>query len=202
MKEKQVIAPKAILLFVAAFLLLGVGVLFATPITEDLFGLNFDQLIIGFLLLIGGSIFLLKDFKSMKKDLKYLTIIELVFVVIISLYGFILPEFVDDLKALNLSVNVYLGFLVIFHGISTLVVERFNETKMPLWKLVAFGLLVAAGGLILDSRTLQVGIIIKVFVVGLCLLLATIVLLKALKLPKVTKQVKDKAEESEESKNA
>jgi len=202
MTEKQVFSTKSILLFVFSGLMLALGILFATPLTQNLFDLNFDKLITGLLLLVGGAWYIFKDFKKNEKNLKYLKLAEFILIIVISLYGFILPEFVDSLSSYNIAPNIWLGSLIVFHGIVVLLFETKKETNIKSWKLIGYLLLIAFGGLILDSKSIQVELIIKLVVVGLFLLIAVLSGLKALKLPKVTKQVKEKEiKESEESTN-
>lgn len=198
MIEKSVLSTKAIIYYVIAAVMLGLGILFATPITKDLFGINFNLVTTGMILLIGGTWLLFPSIKKVQKNLRILLIVELFMIYIIAIIGFILPEFVDTLGQSTYSVNIWIGLLMIFHGIAHLIVERFSEKKLNIWLFLMYLLLIALGGLITDSQMIDIPTLIIVVVVALFILIVGYFAYKAMKIPKVLKMVSKKIENSNE----
>ncbi len=198
MIEKSVLSTKAIIFYVIAAVMLGLGILFATPITKDLFGINFNLVTTGIILLIGGTWLLFPSIKKVQKNLRILLIVELFIVYLIAILGFILPEFVESLQQSAYSVNIWIGLLMIFHGIAHLVVERFSEKKLNIWLFLMYLVVIALGGLITDSKMIDITTLIIVVVVALFALIAGFIAFKAMKFPKVVKMVSKRIDISKE----
>lgn len=202
MNEKKVLSAKAIVLYILAGLCLLFGVLFATPVTDNIGGINLDKVFTGVILLVAGTYFLIPIFVKHKDNFKWLIFIEIIVIILVSLLGFILPEFIDSLNKSNLVVNQWAGLLLIFHAVVHLVVDRFSQTKIKNYLFLLYILLAIFGGLLLDSKSINIPFFITIFIVGLFVVIAIILGYKAFKLPKVMKKVEEVKEKKEKEKKA
>ncbi|VEU82527.1 hypothetical protein [Acholeplasma hippikon] len=193
--EKKVLSGKAIFFYVLAALSLIVGVLFATPVTNDLFGINFDKVVTGVLLLVGGTYLLLPNFMKSKDKFRWLFLTEIVVVFLVALLGFILPEFIDSLSSNTLPINQWVGLLFMLHATVHLVVDRFGSKKIKNYLFLLYILIAVFGGLLLDSKSINIPFLITLLIVALFVVVAIILAIKAYKLPKVTKKEKEVKEE-------
>lgn len=194
MAEKLVLSTKAITLYVLAVLALGLGILFSTPVTEDIGGINVDKVVTGVILLFLGGWLLIPGINKGKNEYKWLLFAELVLITVISVIGFILPEFIPELEQNTFTPNVWIGLILILHALVHLLIERFSDAKLTWWLFLVYLFTIAMGGLLIDSRSIDIPILITIFVVTLFVILTIYLLLKATRTPKVLKEVKPKAE--------
>lgn len=198
--DKKVLSAKAITLYVFAAISLVLGILFATPVTNDIAGINFDSVVTGIVFLVGGIYLLAPNFIKGKDKFKWLFFTEIVIILLVALLGFILPEFIDSLSGSILPLNQWVGLLFIFHAITNLVVDRFGTSKLKNYLFIAYILLAVLGGLLLDSRSIDIPLLITIVIVGLFIVVALILGIKAYKLPKVTKKIKEEKKNEKKDK--
>lgn len=188
--EKKALSKKSIVLLVLSVLSLVLGILFATPVTNDIAGINFDTVATGLVLILAGFYLVVPLFKSLKGNLKIVIFIELIAILVISLFGFILPEFIKDLKSDTFGVNFWVGLILVMHAVIHLLIDRTRTDKLGNWAYSVYILIAVVGGFLIDSKSINLNALITVLVVVLFIGLAVYLAIKALFIPKTTKKVK------------
>lgn len=201
MSKPMTFSKKSIFYLVLAAISFGLMVVFIFDWSKNFFGYNLDNIITGVILLAGGYYLLIPVFLKKKDQFKWLIFSELFILTVVSTVTLILPEFIENLDPIKGSASLWLGLLLMLHAVVHLFIDRFNEEKMKPWMFAGLLILLAFGAFILDSKTINVDMIIKVCVVALFLILALTLLYIALRLPRVegkeqpTKEIEGKNEE-------
>lgn len=198
MLTKNVLSKKAISFYVLACIFFGLAIAFIFGWSRDVFGFNLDKIVTGLVLLIGGCFLLVPPFMKKKDGFKWLIFGELLVIAAVSIIGFILPEFMTELEQNVGSASMWIGIVLMIHALVHLFMDRFSDKNMKHWLFSFYLFLLAIGAFIIDSKSINVDLIIKIVVISLFTVLAVCFVYLAFKEPKVQKEVKEKEPKKED----
>lgn len=198
MITKNVLSKKAVLLYVVAGIFFALAIAFIFGWSRDVFGYNLDKIVTGIVLLIGGCFLLVPPFLKKKDGFKWLIFGELLVISAVSIVGFILPEFMTELEQNVGSASMWIGIILIIHALVHLFMDRFSDQNIKHWLFAFYLFLLAIGALIIDSKSINVDLIIKIVVIALFSVLSICFVYLAFKEPKDQKEVKAKESKKED----
>jgi len=123
---------------------------------------------------------------------------ELLIITAVSIVGFILPEFMAELEQNVGAASMWIGIILIIHALVHLFMDRFSDQSMKHWLFAFYLFLLVIGAFIIDSKSINVDLIIKIVVIALFAVLAICFVYLAYKQPKVEKEVKEKEPKKED----
>lgn len=192
MLTKNVLSKKAIVFYVIAGIFFALSIAFIFGWSRDVFGFNLDKIVTGLVLLVGGCFLLVPPFMKKKDGFKWLIFGELLIITAVSIVGFILPEFMTELEQNVGAASMWIGIILIIHALVHLFMDRFSDQSMKHWLFALYLFILAIGAFIIDSKSVNVDLIIKIVVIALFAVLAICFVYLAYKQPKVEKEVKEK----------